>query len=58
MSNFQSPIKKYPLLPFSQLVYDMTRWMPGVYTFPFTYIWRGGAKEKLVVERYTSWSVP
>ena len=45
MSNFQSPIKKYPLLPFSQLVYDMTRWIPGVYAFPFTYVWADGAKE-------------
>ena len=24
--------KKYPLLPFSQLVYDSTRWMPDLYT--------------------------
>ena len=38
--------KTYPLLPFSQLVYDMTRWMPGVYKFPFTYTWPGGTKEK------------
>lgn len=41
----------YPLLPFSQLVYDMTRWMPGVYRFPFTYVWAGGAKEKARIEQ-------
>ena len=46
MSNLQRQIKKYPLLPFSQLVYDMTRWMPGVYQFPMTFLWRGGAKER------------
>ena len=38
-------------MPFSQLVYDMTRWMPGVCTFLFTYIWRGGAKEKARIEQ-------
>ena len=42
--------KTYPLLPFSQLVYDMTRWMPGVYKFPFTYTWPGGTKEKDRIE--------
>ncbi len=31
MSNFQSPIKKYPLLPYSQLVFDMQRTNPDVY---------------------------
>ena len=41
----------YPLLPFSQLVYDMTRWIPGVYRFPFTYIWSGGAREKTHIEQ-------
>ena len=40
-----SEISKYPLLPFSQLVYDMTRWMPGVYRFPINYVWRDGAKD-------------
>ena len=50
MSNVQSPIT-YPLLPFSQLVYDMTRWLPGVYSFPFTYVWRGGAKEQNRIEQ-------
>ena len=33
MSNHPCQIKKYPLLPFSQLVYDMSRLMPKVYTF-------------------------
>ena len=51
MSNDKRQIKKFPLLPFSQLVYDMTRWMPGVYRFPFTYRWSGGAKEKERIEQ-------
>ncbi len=42
MTNHQS---KYPLLPFSQLVYDMMRWMPGVYQFPAFLRWKEGAKE-------------
>ena len=46
MSNLQSQIKRYPLLPYSQLVLDVTRWMPGVYRFPITFLWREGAKEK------------
>lgn len=29
----------------------MTRWMPGVYRFPFTYTWKGGAKEKSRIEQ-------
>lgn len=33
MPNNKSQIKKFPLLPFAQLVYDMTRWMPWVYLF-------------------------
>lgn len=37
---------KYPLLPFSQLVYDMTRWMPSIYRFPMTFVWENGSKEK------------
>ena len=37
---------KYPLLPFSQLVYDITRWMPSLYRFPVVLRWRDGAKEK------------
>ena len=41
---------KYPLLPFSQLVYDMTRWMPQVYSFPFTYVWKNGAAERDRIE--------
>ena len=50
MLNLRSQIT-YPLLPFSQLVYDMTRWLPGVYSFPFTYVWRGGAKEQNRIEQ-------
>lgn len=33
MSFSNSNIKKYPLLPYSRLVYDLTRWMPQVYSF-------------------------
>ena len=42
---------KYPLLPYSQLVYDVTRWMPGVYRFPITLRWKNGAKEKDRIEQ-------
>ena len=45
MTNHQLPITKYPLLPFSQLVYDSTRWLPQVYRFPMTIQIKGGAKE-------------
>ena len=51
MTNHRSLIKKYPLLPFSQLVYDVTRWMPGIYTFPISFRWRGGACEKERIEQ-------
>lgn len=47
MSNLQS---KYPLLPFSQLVYDITRWMPSVYRFPVLLRWKDGAEEKDRIE--------
>ncbi len=47
MTNDQS---SYPLLPFSQLVYDTTRWLPQVYTFPFTYRWENGAADKERIE--------
>jgi hypothetical protein len=29
----------------------MTKWMPGVYSFPITYLWRGGASEKDRIEQ-------
>ena len=51
MSNFQSSIKKYPLLPFSRLVYDIVRWLPRVYRFPLACRWRNGAKEKARIEQ-------
>lgn len=41
---------KYPLLPFSQLVYDIARWMPGIYRFPMTFVWENGSKEKERIE--------
>ena len=50
MSNLQSPIT-YPLLPFSQLVFDMTRWGVGFYLFPVLIKWHDGAKEKKHIER-------
>ena len=42
-----SPI--YPLLPFSQLVYEMTRWMPSLYTQRIMFRVAGGAAQ---VERW------
>lgn len=51
MSNDKYKIKKYPLLPFSQLVYDSTRWEPWVYRFPATFVWRSGAVEKECIEK-------
>ena len=45
-----SPLK-HPLLPFSQLVYDMMRWIPGVYRFPITLRWKDGTKEKERIEQ-------
>ena len=41
--------KTYPLLPFSQLVYDVTRWMPSLYRFPCTFVIRGGAGQEAKV---------
>lgn len=37
--------KAYPLLPFSQLVFNMTRWIPWVYMFEFKWCWPGKKKE-------------
>lgn len=39
-------LSKYPLLPYSQLVWEATRWMPGVYRFPTIMRWENGAKEQ------------
>lgn len=50
MSNDKCQIQRYPLLPFSQLVYDMTRWAPWAYRFPVTYVWRNGASKKGSIE--------
>lgn len=36
----------YPLLPFSQLVYEMTRWCPSVYTFEKTMRISNGARSE------------
>lgn len=41
---------KYPLLPYSQLVFDATRWVPSVYRFPVVLRWRGGAGKKQQIE--------
>ncbi|MBR0196217.1 MAG: hypothetical protein IJQ32_08270 [Paludibacteraceae bacterium] len=51
MTNHQSPIKRFPLLPFSQLVYDIPCWWRHVYRFPFTFLWKDGAKEKVRIEK-------
>ncbi len=37
---------KYPLLPYSQLVWKMTRWMPCVYWFSMSFVWIDGVNEK------------
>jgi len=37
-------------LPFSQLVYEVTRWIPIIYRFPATLRWKDGAKEKERIE--------
>ena len=37
--------KAYPLLPFSQLVFNMTRWMPWVYWFEVRWCWPGQKNE-------------
>lgn len=42
---------KYPLLPYSRLVWDVTRWMPSIYRFPITLRWKNGAKEKNRIEQ-------
>lgn len=49
MSNLQSQIS-YPLLPYSQLVFDATRWQPKVYRFPSVLRWRGGAVQRERIE--------
>lgn len=33
--------KSFPLLPFSRLVFNMTRWMPWVYMFEIKWCWPG-----------------
>lgn len=43
MTNHQS---KYPLLPYSQLVYESTRWMPRVYWFEMKWRWPNGAAQE------------
>ena len=48
MTNHQS---KYPLLPYSQLAYDMMHWMPGIYRFPAILRWKDGVKETDHIER-------
>lgn len=42
--------KTYPLLPFSQLVFDMTRWAPWVYMFEVRWCWHGHKKELQRIE--------
>ena len=49
MSNLKSKIP-YPLLPYSQLVFEMTRWLPRVYSFPSVMRWREGADQRDRIE--------
>lgn len=42
--------KAYPLLPFSQLVFNMTRWVPWVYKFEVRWCWHGQKKELQRIE--------
>lgn len=46
MPNHQCSIHSYPLLPYSQLVYDSTRFMPGLYWLGCTVRVHGGAKHE------------
>ena len=39
-------LSKYPLLPYSQLVWETTRWRPSIYRFCATLRWENGAKEQ------------
>lgn len=40
----------YPLLPYSQLVFEMTRCLPRVYSFPSVMRWREGADQRDRIE--------
>ncbi len=51
MSNFQCQIQRFPLLPYSQLVWEMTRWIPSVYMFPMRFRWIEGVNEKEHIEQ-------
>lgn len=42
--------KAYPLLPFSQLVFNMTRWVPWVYMFEVRWCWHGQKNELQRIE--------
>ena len=46
MSDLQTHIKKYPLLPYSQLVYESSRWFSGVYWYGMTVRMSGAAKDE------------
>ena len=41
----ESKNNKYPLLPFSQLVFHMIRWVPWVYMFEARWCWHGQKNE-------------
>ena len=45
MTEHQSPIKSFPLLPFSKLVYDSMRWFKGIYWLGATVRIHQGAQE-------------
>lgn len=43
--------KVYPLLPFSQMVFNMTRWVPWMYMFEIKWCWPGKKKELSHLEK-------
>lgn len=46
MTNHQSSIKKYSLLPYSRLVYESSRWCHSIYWYGMTMRIPGGAKDE------------
>ena len=46
MSILNSQIEKYPLLPYSQLVFDSMRWTPRVYWFEMKWRWPDGVAQE------------
>lgn len=42
--------KRFPLLPYSQLVFDSSRLIPSLYDLPVTLVWHNGRAEKERIE--------